>query len=65
MTILLCGLAVVMVGASVVTTYAALNAKDGYEDESGFHILGTREQVANQAEKKEAGDNLPPFAPAS
>lgn len=64
MIILLYGFGVLLAGAAVVTSYAALSAKDGYEDDTGFHLL-TPAVDATEANKKSVGSNLPPFAPAS
>jgi hypothetical protein len=61
MTILIC-IAIVMVGASVITTYAAMTAKEGYEDEAGFHVIETREETAARSAKKNAGGSLTTLA---
>lgn len=61
MTILIC-IAIVMVGASVIATYAAITAKEGYEDEAGFHVIETREETAARNPKKSAGGNLTTLA---
>jgi hypothetical protein len=61
MIILISGLAVLVLGASVVTTFAALGAKDGYEDESGFHVMQPSDALP-RGTKKNVG--VPPFAPA-
>lgn len=48
MTLLIC-IAIVMVGASVITTYAAMTAREGYEDEAGFQwSKPVRQQVGAQ-----------------
>ena len=65
MIILLYGFGVLLAGASVITVYAALTAKDGYEDETGFHLLRTAHEAADGSDKKSVGSDLPPFAPAS
>lgn len=65
MIILLYGFGVLLAGASVITVYAALTAQDGYEDETGFHLLGKADVAADGPDKKSVGSNLPPFAPAS
>ncbi len=61
MTILIC-IAIVMVGASVITAYAAMTAKEGFEDETGFHVIETREETAARGAQKNASGNLTTLA---
>lgn len=65
MTILLYGFGVLFAVSAIVTVYATLTAPDGYEDETGFHPIGTSRSPVAVADKKSVGSNLPPFAPAS
>ena len=64
MTILIC-IAIVMVGASVITTYAAITAKEGYEDDAGFHVIESREETAARTLKKNGSGNLSTLASTS
>jgi len=51
-----------MVGASVITAYAAMTAKEGFEDETGFHVIETREETAARGAQKNASGNLTTLA---
>ena len=58
------------VPAVAVTIYAVMSAKDGFEDELGFHAIsptGTRELsgLAESAAPETSTDGLPPMAAAS
>ena len=64
MIILLYGFGVLLAVSAIVTVYAAVTAQDGYEDETGFHLLPKDRRPTVTAEKKAVGGNLPPFAPA-
>lgn len=63
MIFLLSGLGILMIGASVVTVYAAVTAKDGCEDELGFHTI-THRDASNAGRKQTMDGTLPPLAAA-